>query len=325
MLIKGKELDSQTWRCTLSQVAAVSVKNIVLLGFGMTLGFPTLLIPRLSGSDSEEKFSLGQEGLSWIGSISLICVPFGCFVSGMITQPLGRRRSMQLINIPFIASWLLYYFSSEIWHVFLALGITGLSGGLMEAPILTYVAEVAQPHLRGILSSTSSMSVIGGVMIQFILGTFLNWRSVALVSVFVPILSFNLIFLIPETPIWLLSKKRYAEAKESLAWLRGWVQVEQVDKEYKEMFKNIQISSGIGNSSFQADNGSTPVNSTVQEGEDKRNGNIEMRKRTKMETLMLFKKRNFIRPYILVSYIFFLAHFNGCHQFKFMLLPFSLL
>ncbi|KAL3282157.1 hypothetical protein HHI36_005352 [Cryptolaemus montrouzieri] len=275
----------------------------------MTLGYTTLLIPVLSGNGDSE-FSLGPEGISWIGSVALICVPFGCFLSGMITQPLGRKRSMQLINIPFMASWLLFYFSTKIWHVFAALALSGLAGGLMEAPVLTYVAEVTQPHLRGVLSSTSSMSVISGSMIQFILSTFLKWRTVALCSAVVPIFSFCLLYVIPETPTWLVSKKRYKEAKESLAWLRGWVEIEKVDKEYKELFAHIQMSRGIGNSGFQLDNGQMQgnVNGEINKTRNETNQN---RKRTKTETLKLFKKRNFIRPYLLVSYTFFLSHFNG--------------
>lgn len=49
--------------------------------------------------------------------------------------------------------------------------------------VLTYVAEVTQPHLRGALSATSSMSIIIGVFTQFLFGLFLYWRTVALVNI----------------------------------------------------------------------------------------------------------------------------------------------
>ncbi|KAJ8950494.1 hypothetical protein NQ318_015238, partial [Aromia moschata] len=145
-------------REALPQILAVCVKNVLLLGFGMTLGFPTILIPSLSGSDPKEKISLGEEAISWIelphgtgelrctqspsallGIVSgvplnLICVPVGCLLSGAITQPLGRKRAMQMVNIPFLPAWLLFHFSNEPWQIFLALCITGLTGGLLEAP-----------------------------------------------------------------------------------------------------------------------------------------------------------------------------------------------
>lgn len=51
---------------------------------------------------------------------------------------------------------------------------------------------------------------------------------------------FSLIFLrinlqIPETPIWLLSKNRLADAEKSLQWLRGWVSKSAIAKELQEL------------------------------------------------------------------------------------------
>lgn len=42
---------------------------------------------------------------------------------------------MQLVNIPFLAAWLTLIFSNEVWQVLLALALTGLAGGLLEAPV----------------------------------------------------------------------------------------------------------------------------------------------------------------------------------------------
>lgn len=50
-------------RSAFSQAVAVSVKNIILLGFGMSLGFPTILIPALRTGD----WVLNDEELSWLG------------------------------------------------------------------------------------------------------------------------------------------------------------------------------------------------------------------------------------------------------------------
>lgn len=40
---------------------------------------------------------------------------------------------------------------------------------------------------------------------------------------------------VPETPLWLLSKKRENEALVSLQWLRGWVSPKSVENEFNEM------------------------------------------------------------------------------------------
>ncbi|GLH13584.1 Facilitated trehalose transporter Tret1 [Gryllus bimaculatus] len=146
----------------------------------------------------------GSARRSPAGSINLICVPVGCLASGPLTQPIGRKRSMQFINLPFIAAWLVFHFASSLAELYLALVLVGLAGGLMEAPVLTYVAEITQPHLRGMLSATSSMCVILGVFVQFLLGNFLPWRTVAAVNACFPAIAALSLFFVPESPYWLV-------------------------------------------------------------------------------------------------------------------------
>lgn len=107
-----------------------------------------------------------------LGSINLLCVPLGCVFSGMIAQPIGKRMAMQIVNIPIIMSWLLFHFSTSIYHLYAALCLAGLSGGLMEAAVLTYVAEITQPQYRGMLAASGSTCVILGVFTQVI---FFGW------------------------------------------------------------------------------------------------------------------------------------------------------
>lgn len=71
-----------------------------------------------------------------LGSINLICVPIGCFVSGAVTQPFGRKRSMMMLNIPFFIVWVLYYNATSVTTLYIALIISGLAGGLHEAPVM---------------------------------------------------------------------------------------------------------------------------------------------------------------------------------------------
>lgn len=56
-------------------------------------------------------------------------------MSGIVTSPLGRRRAMQMVNIPFFIAWLILHFSTTTGHLYGALFITGLAGGLLEAPV----------------------------------------------------------------------------------------------------------------------------------------------------------------------------------------------
>lgn len=96
----------------------------------MTLGFPTVLIPALQKPDDvkNDEFSLTKAQISWISSINLICVPFGCIVSGSITSYLGRKKAMQLVCLPMFAAWIIFYFAHDVFHLYIALCVSGFTG-----------------------------------------------------------------------------------------------------------------------------------------------------------------------------------------------------
>ncbi|XP_053679584.1 facilitated trehalose transporter Tret1-like [Anopheles nili] len=278
--------DEKSRKSLLAQACAVGVKNVLLLGYGMTLGFPTIVIPAIQGGDGrepalEKDVMLTREQISWLSSINLICVPLGSIFSGMLAQPIGRRRAMQLINIPIFVAWMLFHYASDVTLLYVGLALAGLSGGLGEAPVLTYVAEITQPCYRGMLAATGSTCVIMGVLLEFIMGSFLKWRTVALISASVPVLAASLLFLIPESPVWLASKGRLEESKASLAWLRGWTSKEQVEAEYCEI-----------------------EHQTRKDAELQKDYTIT-------DKAMLYTKRAFLQPFGIILLCFFIGHFSG--------------
>ncbi|EZA50255.1 Facilitated trehalose transporter Tret1 [Ooceraea biroi] len=276
--ITVEEARVSKFREALPQCCAVSAKNLLLLTFGSTLGFSTILIPALQKEDADIKVTM--EELTWISSLNLFLVPIGCLVSGPLSQYLGRKRTMMLANIPFVMAWLVYYYSSNPAMLFAALATTGLTGGLLEAPVMTYVAEVTQPHLRGMLSATSTMAVILGVFTQMLSGSLAHWRTVALINLIYPILCFVALCFVPESPHWLAVRGRLKESEHALCWLRGWVSPLQVQKEFQTLRE------------------------AVQKPADDTDANKEVIWR-------LYTKRTVYLPFILVSTAFFIGSFGG--------------
>lgn len=106
----------------------------------------------------------------------------------------------------------------------------------MEAPIVTYVGEICQPSIRGILTSCAGVAVMLGFSLVYLLGSITTWRFTALICCSVPVTTAVAICFVPETPFWLMAKKRKEDALKSLMWLRGWVSdPKHVEKEFKEI------------------------------------------------------------------------------------------
>ncbi|XP_011696202.1 PREDICTED: facilitated trehalose transporter Tret1 [Wasmannia auropunctata] len=265
-------------RQAVPQCCAVSAKNLLLITFGTTLGFSTILIPALQKEDADIKVTL--EELTWISSLNLFLVPIGCLASGPLSQYLGRKRTMMLANIPFVLAWLIFYYATNPGMLLAALAMTGLTGGLLEGPVITYVAEVTQPYLRGMLSATSSMAVILGVFTQMLSGSLVHWRTVALINLIYPVLCFLALCLVPESPHWLAVKGRLKESKRALGWLRGWVGPSQVHNEFEALRVAIQKPTDNADSD-------------------------------KEEVWRAYTKRTFYLPFILVSAGFFISNFGG--------------
>lgn len=53
-------------------------------------------------------------------SIAFILQPIGSVLSGIVLEPLGRKRSMILVNAPHIAGWLLLYYATSITDLYVA-------------------------------------------------------------------------------------------------------------------------------------------------------------------------------------------------------------
>lgn len=148
---------------------------------------------------------------------------------------------------------------------------------------MTYVAEITQPHLRGMFSTLTSLTIFCGVLLEFILGTFVPWRHLVLVNAIIPVLSFILLFFVPETPIWLMMKNRPEEAIQSLAWLRGWTTAEKVEKEFAELWTKI------------------------------REENKRTEPKTLVDLVMFLRKKEIYTPMGLVTFVYFVSQLSGTH------------
>lgn len=82
---------------------------------------------------------------------------------------------------------------------------------MASIPACVYIAEVSDQSLRGMLVTWPSIGISAGILVVYILGAFLkdNWRLVAGLSAAFPILTaVSTLVLLPESPLWLLSKGR---------------------------------------------------------------------------------------------------------------------
>ncbi|KAG5680532.1 hypothetical protein PVAND_010037 [Polypedilum vanderplanki] len=291
---KLKEISS--FRRVLPQILASTAKNLLLLDLGMAVSFPTIVIPALRGlkeHDSNDILSFTAEQASWFASIAFIFQPIGSVASGIVLEPLGRKKSMILVNIPHIIAWSMLHYASSLTELYIAAILLGLGVGFMEAPIITYVGEICEPSIRGILTACAGVAVMIGFSLVYFLGSVTTWRFTALLCCSVPICTAIAICFVPETPFWLLAKNRKEEALKSLMWLRGWVSSPKyVEKEFNEIVKYSEESNRCV-ACHKSDSKCTHPPATAK------------------ELLTELKRKRTLKPFFIVLMMFIFAQFSG--------------
>ena len=142
---------------------------------------------------------------------------------------------MLLSVVPSITGWCVLAIAQDAAMLYAGRVLTGLGMGVEGTVHPVYVCEVCSPGTRGPLAATGVIVITTGVLISYILGTFISWKLCAWIflsvhvttqvdNVFDPFLSLQilmavLVFMIPESPSWLLHKRLYERADEALAWL----------------------------------------------------------------------------------------------------------
>ncbi|XP_014205635.1 facilitated trehalose transporter Tret1-like [Copidosoma floridanum] len=289
------EHEVTNYRVAASQFCAVGTLCIIIFTNGSSFGLITVLLAELSKEDSEIKVSL--EELSWIGSLNYLLIPVGNLLSGLAGDYLGRHTTLALLATPYLVAWVSCRSAWSVGVLLGSIGLTGLAGGLLEGTAITFTAEISQPHLRSVLSSTAIAAGNFGMFLEIFLGRFVSWRSLVLANIVLTLAYAVAMYWIPESPHWLASKGRYAEAENALAWLRGWALPSQVEDEFNEM-------RGTFDSTRSAPTTITNVESFDDFAEEPGTKSIYQR----------YLQRSFVVPFVLVGFTFFLAAFNGSNS-----------
>ncbi|UYV71780.1 SLC2A8 [Cordylochernes scorpioides] len=179
------------------------------------------LISRLMPNDiCPDQRGLTRPPLGMYGSLKTGHV-FQPYQDCFITERYGRRSAIIIFNVPFVIGWLNIAFAYNIPQLFIARYLTGLCCGAMSLAVPVYLAEIAPPHLRGLLGSGMQLSVTVGVLLVYAVGVALPWSWLAYHCCIYSGASMLMLTFCPETPRWLISHHRQEEALQAIRFLSG--------------------------------------------------------------------------------------------------------
>ncbi|KAG6646500.1 hypothetical protein CIPAW_07G013200 [Carya illinoinensis] len=140
---------------------------------------------------------------SVFGSIMTGGAMLGAVISGRMTDFIGRRRTLWVLDIFYIVGWLAIIFAEGAWLLDLGRLSLGIGFGLTCYVGPVYLAEITPKNVRGLLMSISQSMTGYGASFTFLVGSFVTWRSLAIIGCIPSLLLLLALFFIPESPRWL--------------------------------------------------------------------------------------------------------------------------
>ncbi|XP_070614610.1 solute carrier family 2, facilitated glucose transporter member 6 [Erythrolamprus reginae] len=200
--------------------------------FGFALVYTSPVIPVLVKSPVPN-LQLTEVTASWFGSIFTLGVAAGGLCTMYFNDRLGRKLSIMFSSLPSVVGFLLMGSAQQVWMLLVGRLLTGFAGGVTSAAIPIYISEISHPGIRGALGSCPQIMAVLGALVLYALGLVVPWRWLAVAGEVPVLLMISLLFFMPDSPRFLISKGKEEEALCALRWLRGqevdyWWEYDQI-------------------------------------------------------------------------------------------------
>lgn len=230
---------NQTQRKRLHQVTLA-----VTFG-GLLFGYDTGVINgAFTSLKSSMQLTAATEGL--VMSVLLLGAAIGGICGGLFADYFGRRKYLLFLSIFFLLGALLSAVAPNIVLLLAARFILGYAVGGASVTAPTFISEVAPTEMRGKLTGINEVAIIIGMFLAYsinaVIGYFWGhlpevWRYMLAVQAIPAVCLLVGMLRAPESPRWLASKGRHAEA---LAIMKQVRPAARAEKEIDDIIKMLK-------------------------------------------------------------------------------------
>lgn len=211
---------------------------------GFIFGFDTVVI---SGANQPIKDLWHTTALFhgfFIMSMALWGTVLGSIFGGIPTEKYGRKKVLFWIGILFAISAFGSAFATDpyTFSFFRFMGGVGIGVSSVVAP--TYISEISTAATRGKLTAMYQFNIVFGILIAFLSNYFLqgvgginDWRWMLGVLAIPALIYTIMVSGVPESPRWLISKKKDVDAAKKIMASIG---VEDIEGEVAAVIKSNQ-------------------------------------------------------------------------------------
>lgn len=193
----------------------------VALG-GFLFGFETAVI---SGAEQavQKLWNLSDAMTGQMVAMALYGTIAGAAFGGIPADAIGRKKTLVWIAALYLISAIGAALAPDVYSLMFFRFIGGLGVGASSVAAPMYISEIAPADKRGRLTALFQFNIVLGILVAYLSNYLIGsgegggWRLMLGVLSIPSVLFLVLIFLVPESPRWLIVKKgRIAEARRTL-------------------------------------------------------------------------------------------------------------
>jgi SP family arabinose:H+ symporter-like MFS transporter len=244
---------------------------------GLLFGFDTAVI---SGAINlvKSQFLLNAILEGWLVSSGLVGCIIGVFMTGFLSDRIGRKKTMMLAGGMFFLSGIGCSFASSMTPLIAARVIGGIGVGMASVVSPMYIAEFAPADKRGRMIAYYQLAITIGILLAYFSNALLvsfsqnnfenavfvwffkeeTWRPMFLAMSIPSFIFLIMVIKVPESPRWLVSINKRENAKKILNSVRPPLQaaaefqdienaaIKSIDKKISVFDRSIRLPLIIG-------------------------------------------------------------------------------
>jgi SP family galactose:H+ symporter-like MFS transporter len=233
-----------------------SKPNSIVYFIGFTAALAGLLfgldIGVISGALEfiQKDFSVNDQTLELIVSALLWGAVFGTLISGVLSNQLGRKKTMMVSALIFVVGSLYCSMSASAHELIGARFLLGIAVGVASFTAPLYLSEISPQRIRGSMIAMYQLMITIGIMIAYFSNMFFgttavinhqlggHWRVMLGVIAIPAVLMFLGMLILPESPRWLFLKGFQQHGIE--VFRKMLLPEEEIAREVAEIENNLQ-------------------------------------------------------------------------------------
>ncbi|KAK4878044.1 hypothetical protein RN001_010550 [Aquatica leii] len=216
-----QDVAGKKWMGLLPQALAVVVVTSLHLVIGQIIAYSGILIPQMlqeQNVTAANAIPITESDSAWIASAPVFAGLAASVLAGVLIDYLGRLKTIMLSGVSGVIGLLLIAVASNMSMIISGRIMMGITLMLIGNPTAVYISEISRPDVRGSFLIFVQVFMSIGMVLTYLKGWVIHWRTIAWLTNVYLVVPIIIIFFIPESPAWLVSKHKIKEAKKSLNW-----------------------------------------------------------------------------------------------------------